>query len=113
MEVKIVKAKANSLLISPQKLRLVIDVVRGMDAQKALDTLEFLNKKGAQMVSKVIASGVASGKELHHVDAEKLVISHISVNEGKMSKKANFASRGRFSFLTKRRSHINLELTVK
>jgi large subunit ribosomal protein L22 len=113
METKTVKAKVKNLIISPQKLRLVIDVVRGLDAQKALETLEFLNKKGAKMVLKAIASGVASGKELHKVEAKDLIISHISVDEGKISKKPRFASRGRFSYLTKRRSYINLELTVK
>ncbi|MFA9407087.1 MAG: 50S ribosomal protein L22 [Anaerolineales bacterium] len=55
-----VQATTRFVPMSPQKVRLVVDVVRGMEATEALDTLRFLNKAAAKPVSKVIRSAIAS-----------------------------------------------------
>jgi large subunit ribosomal protein L22 len=113
MEDKIVKVKVRNIAQSPLKLRLVADLVRGKNAQEALEMLALLNKKGALIVKKAILSGVANAKELHSVDAEALEISKITVDEAKVLKRTRFESRGRVSRILKRQSHINLELRVK
>lgn len=113
MEEKIVKVKANNISISPLKLRLVVDTVRGKSVEDALNILELLNKKGVVSVRKAILSGVANARDLYSADKEDLKIKHISVDEAPTLKRVRFASRGRVSRIKKRRSNINLELKVK
>jgi large subunit ribosomal protein L22 len=113
MKEKTVTVKVKNIAQSPLKLRLVVDLVRGKNAQEALEMLDLLNKKGALIVKKAILSGVANAKELHSVGAESLDISKITVDEARILKRTRFESRGRVSRIDKRRSHINLELTVK
>jgi large subunit ribosomal protein L22 len=113
MEEKIVKVKVKDVAQSPLKLRLVVDAVRGKSVQEALDILTILNKKGKDTVKKAVQSGIANAREIHSVDKEDLVISHISVDGARILKRTRFGSRGRVSRIDKRRSHINLELKVK
>ena len=63
MKEKIVTVKVKNIAQSPLKLRLVVDLVRGKNAQEALEMLDLLNKKGALIVKKAILSGVANAKE--------------------------------------------------
>ncbi len=113
MEEKIVQVKVKDIAQSPQKLRLVVDAVRGKQADKALDILMVLNKKGCDIIKKALLSGIANARELHSVDKDELIISKISVDESRTLKRVRFASRGRTSRINKRRSHLNLELKVK
>jgi len=113
MEEKLVTVKVRDIAESPTKLRLVADVVRGMKVDKALDSLTLINKKGTLTVKKALESGVASARDLFSADKANLIVNSISVDEGKILKRAQFASRGRVSRLNKRRSHLNLELKVK
>lgn len=113
MDNKVVKAQAKNVQVSPQKLRLVADVVRGMGAEKALDVLKFLNKKGALYIRKVLATATANAKDLLGVDAQALEISKLTVDDGVKYRRPKFGSRGRVSMLHKRRSNINLEVKVK
>lgn len=105
--------KVKNIAQSPRKLRLVANLVRGKKADRALDILKFLNKKGALHVSKAIKSGVASASELNSLSADALVVSKISVDQAPTYKRGRFASRGRFARILKRRAHLNLELTQK
>lgn len=98
---------------SALKLRLVANLVRGKNAQWALDELSLLNKKGAKFVRKTLNSAVASAREKTGLVADQLVISKILVNEARGFKKTYFAGRGRVSRLNRRRSHIYIELTKK
>ncbi len=113
MESKTSKVKVKNIAQAPLKLRLVADLVRGKDVEKALEILEFTNKKGADFVKKAINSGVANARELHGVDKGDLKIKSISVDEAPTFKRGRFAARGRYSVIFKRRSHLNLELEVK
>jgi len=113
MEEKIVKVTVKDIAQSPLKLRLVANVVRGKNAQEAIELLSILNKKGASIVKKAVLSGIASARDLYSAEPEKLLISKISVDEARILKRTRFESRGRVSRIDKRRSHINLELTVK
>ncbi len=113
MEVKTVTVKVKDVAESPLKLRLVADMVRGKGVEEALGILSLLNKKGAVIVRKAVLSGIANAKSKYGTKEEELVISKISVDEARILKRTRFESRGRVSRIDKRRSHINLELTVK
>ena len=113
MEDKIIKVKVKDISQSPLKLRLIADTVRGKSVPDALDILTLLNKKGADTIKKAIQSGVANARELYSTDEESLEVSKITIDEARTLKRTRFASRGRVSVITKRRSHINLELKVK
>jgi large subunit ribosomal protein L22 len=109
-----VKVQVKNVYSSPQKARLVADLVRGMTADKAIAALTFLNKKPALFIKKAIESGVANAKDVLKItDASALVISKLTIDEGIKRRWHRFASRGRVSMLTKRKAHINLELKAK
>ncbi len=112
-EEKIVKIQVRDIAQSPYKLRLVADTIRGMKVENALNTVEFLNRKGAGTVKKALLSGIDSAVNKYGADKKNLVVSKISVDGGRVLRKAIFATKGRFSLGHKRRSHLNLELKVK
>ena len=113
METKIVKVKMKNIPQSAQKLRLVVDMVRGKGVNEALEILEFTNKKGTQFVKKALISGIANASDKYGLDKENLRIKKIEVGEAPTYKRGRFAARGRYAVILKRRSHINLELEVK
>ncbi|MGI6423229.1 MAG: 50S ribosomal protein L22 [Candidatus Dojkabacteria bacterium] len=113
MEVKSTKIKVKNIAQSPQKLRLVADMLRGKSVSEALDILQVENRKGIKVLKEAMLNAIASAKEMFNVDEGDLVISHLSVDEAPILKRWRFASKGRVSRIKKRRSHINLELSVK
>ena len=106
-----VRASARHIQISPQKARLVIDVVRGMDAEKALDTLRFMPHKAAEVVFKLIASAVANGEENFGVEADELYVYKIFADDGPRRKSGRFGGRGRFKPRVKRSAHLTVILS--
>ena len=113
MEEKTVTVKVKNIAESPLKLRLVANLVRGKNVAEALEILSILNKKGASIMRKAILSGVGNARDLHGAEAASLEITKLTVDGAKILKRTRFGSRGRVSRIDKRRSHINLELTVK
>lgn len=116
-EVVEVRAVAKYIPISPRKVRLVVDAVRGMDAQKALDTLRFMPQKAADPVYKVIQSAVANAEENFGLEIEELLVWRIYADEGPRRRKApyggRFAGRGRFRPIMRRTSHITVVLAER
>jgi large subunit ribosomal protein L22 len=112
-----VKASARFIPISAQKVRLIVDVVRGMDATKALSTLRFMPHKSAKVVHDLVKSAVANADENFGLEAEELVVSRIFVDEGPRHRKApyggRFAGRGRFRAIMRRSSHITVILAER
>ncbi len=113
MEKKVYKSQYKNAQQSAQKLRLVVDVVRGKRADKAVDLLTFLNKKGSKIVLKALNSAIANAKNLDGITPEKLYITKITVGEATTLKRVIFESRANVSTLNKRRSNLNIELSVK
>lgn len=111
--VKKVSVKAKNLQTSAQKLRLVADMIRGENAEEAVNTLKFTNKKAAKFVLKALESAIASAEDLYDAKPSDLVVSSISGDESTTFKRIRYASRGRVSRISKRRAHLNLELAVK
>ena len=102
------KAVAKYQRISLQKARLVADVVRGMNAGKAVTTLRFMPKKAARMIRKVLESAVANADQLESVDVDTLYIKEITVDGGPMLKRFSPRAQGRATRILKRTSHITV-----
>lgn len=104
------KALARNIRISPQKARLVADVVRGQDVEKALNTLRFMPKKGARILRKVIESAVANASQNQAIDLDTLFVKTIFVDGGPMLKRIRPRAMGRANRILKRTSHITVVL---
>ena len=81
-EVFEVRAVVKHVAMSPQKVRLVVDVVRGLNAQVALNTLRFMPHRAAEPVFKLIQSAVANAEQNFGLDVDELFVSRIYANEG-------------------------------
>lgn len=110
MEEKVYTAKLNNVRISPQKLRLVVNLVKTMPVEQALVQLRFLNKKGSKYVKDAIKSASASAKELDNVKASNLVIKEIFVNAAPTYKRGIAVSKGRYHRILKRGSNLTVKL---
>jgi large subunit ribosomal protein L22 len=116
-EVFEVKAVAKHIPISPRKMRLVVDVVRGMSAEQALDTLRFMPQGAAEPLYKLIQSAVANAEENYGLEVEELEVYRIYADEGPRHRKApyggRFAGRGRFRPIMRRSSHVTVVLSER
>ena len=101
-----VRAMTKFLPISPQKLRLVCDKVRGMDAQEAMIILDFMPQKGADLVSKTLATAMANAENNFDLDPDELVVTQIYAGDGPMLKRFKAGARGRYKPRLKRTSHL-------
>ncbi len=106
-----VSATARRLSISPQKARLVVDQVRGKQVSAALDILNFSNKKGAELVRKVLESAIANAEHNEGADIDELKVSEVFVNEGMTMKRIKPRAKGRADRILKRSSHITVTVT--
>jgi len=105
-----VKAKVKYIKISSRKVRLVVDVIRGLKIDKALDQLNFLNKKAVRPIEKLINSAVANAENDFELEKDNLFIKEIKVNEGPTLHRWKPRARGRATPIRKRTSHIYLVL---
>ncbi|MEM6998605.1 MAG: 50S ribosomal protein L22 [Pseudomonadota bacterium] len=94
--------------ISPQKLRLVADQVRGLPVEKAINLLAFSNKKAAVIVKKVLESAIANAENNDGADIDELNISAIQVNQAPTMKRLRPRARGRADRILKRSSHLTV-----
>ncbi|HEY4502472.1 MAG TPA: 50S ribosomal protein L22 [Candidatus Paceibacterota bacterium] len=95
---------------SPRKVRLVADVIRGKEVPYALSMLNFLQRRAATPLKKLLESAVANAKHSGIKNIEKLVIKEISVDKGLIFKRLEYRARGSANSLKKRTSHISIVL---
>ncbi len=105
-----VRAKARYVPVSPYKARRVINLVRGKDAEEALEVLRFMPHSAARPVYKLIASAIANAEENFGLNREDLYIYRIFADEGPTRKWRRFGARGQFKPLLRRSSHITVIL---
>lgn len=105
-----IRAELHNCGQSAQKVRLVVDLVRGKPAVQALTTLKFLPRAAAPVVYKLVASAVANAEENFGVSRDNLVIYKIMADEAPTRKWRRFGARGRFRPLLRRNSHITVVL---
>ncbi|NUM44806.1 MAG: 50S ribosomal protein L22 [Anaerolineales bacterium] len=105
-----IRAFARNLPISAQKMRLVVDLVRGKDVQEALEVLRFVPNGAARPVYKLVASAMANAEENYGISRDDLYVYRIFADEGPTRKWRRFGGRGRFKPLLRRSSHITVVL---
>ena len=98
------KAVAKTIRVSPQKARLVVDLVRGKTVKEALGILEYTNK--APAISKVVKSAAQNAVYNNDADAEKLYVKAIFVDEGPILKRFAARAKGSGTRILKRTCHI-------
>jgi large subunit ribosomal protein L22 len=112
-----VRAVARHIQISPQKVRLVVDVVRGKNAGEALDILRFMPQKAAEPVYKLIQSAVANAEQNFGLEMDELYVSRIFADDGPRRRLSpyggRFGARGRFKPILRRSSHITVILAER
>jgi large subunit ribosomal protein L22 len=96
--------------MSPRKVRLVLDVVRGRPVDEALALLKFTPNAASHPVSKVIDSAVANAEENYGLEPEELFVAEIAADPGPTLKRGRFGARGRFKPILKRTCHISVAL---
>jgi large subunit ribosomal protein L22 len=108
------RAEARYVRISPQKARLVVDLIRGRSADSARLTLRSVNKRIAPSVLKVLESAIANAKNSSaDLDVDNLVVSEAYVNEGPRQKRIRPAPMGRAYRYVRRSAHIVIKLAEK
>jgi large subunit ribosomal protein L22 len=108
-----VRAVARYIGLSPRKVRLVADVVRGKPVGEALAILRYLPNAAAKEVEKVVKSAVANAEQNNHLSAEDLYIASILADQGPSLKRWRPGARGRANPIRKRSSHITVVVAEK
>jgi large subunit ribosomal protein L22 len=108
-----VKAKAKYLRIAPRKARLVVDVVRGMDAVQAVAQLQSMSKKASKLVLKLVNSAIANAENNFNLQKSNLYIKVITVDDGPTLHRWMPRAFGRATPIRKRTSHIVVLLDEK
>lgn len=104
-------AEARYIRVSPQKARLVIDMIRGQQAGAAINILSGTNKRIAPAVEKVLRSAIANAEnKSQDVDVDRLYVAEAYVNEGPRQKRIRPAPMGRAYRYQRRTSHIVVKL---
>ena len=108
-------AKLNNVPSSPRKMRLVVDMIRGMEVNRALGTLRFSNKAASKDVEKVLRSAIANWEQKNERKAEagELFVTKAYVDEGVTLKRMRPAPQGRGYRIRKRANHISLYVDTK
>ena len=102
------KATLKYARLSPQKMRLIADQIRGLPVDRALNILAFSNKKAAVIVKKVLESAIANAEHNDGADIDELKISSICVDQGPTLKRLRPRARGRADRIIKRMSHVTV-----
>lgn len=105
-----VRAVLKYVRISPQKVRKLVDAVKGKPVEAALDTLKFMPLKAAGIVEKVVRSAVANADQNPDIDVDTLIVRNIIADQGPTLKRFRARARGRGTRILKRTSHITVIL---
>ena len=109
-------AKLHDCPTSPRKMRLVVDLIRGMNVEKAIYTLKFLNKEAAIRVEKLLLSAIKNWElknEGKRVEDSNLYVKEVSVGGGRQLKRLRPAPQGRGYRIRKRSNHVHLIVDSK
>ncbi len=107
------RAVARFVRISPRKVRIVLDLIRGKDVNRALSILKFTQKAAARKIEKVLKSAIANAEHNYNVDPEDLYVARAYADEGPTMKRFSPRAMGRATMIRKRTSHITIVLKEK
>lgn len=108
-----VKASARNIRISPTKVRIVINLLRGKGVNEALTLLQFIPKRASMPIAKVIKSAAANAEHNFNLNKDNLVISEAFVDQGPTMKRFHPRQRGQAFPILKRSSHITVLVKEK
>jgi len=104
------RAIARYVRISPRKVKIVIDLIRGKNVDEALAILRHTPKAASHIVEKLVKSAIANAENNHNMDRDKLYIAEIYANQGPTLKRVSPGPMGRAFIIKKRTSHITVVL---
>ncbi|PIP78828.1 MAG: 50S ribosomal protein L22 [Gammaproteobacteria bacterium CG22_combo_CG10-13_8_21_14_all_40_8] len=104
-------AKHRYARMSAFKARLVADQIRGLEVEKALNILSFSNKKGAELIKKVLNSAIANAEHNDGADIDELKVSSVFVDEASTQKRMRARAKGRGDRIFKRSCHITVTVS--
>ena len=110
MENETITAKSKYIRQSPYKLRLVLNLIRGLPVSEALNILKFTKRKASDEITKVIQSAMANAENNFGLNSNDLYISKAIADEGPTLKRFRPRARGRAGRINKRTSHLIIEL---
>ena len=108
-----VTAKHRFARISPQKVRLIADQIRGMPVEDALNSLTFGTTKSAAMMKKVLESAIANAEHNEGADIDELFVTTAFIDGGPTLKRIRARAKGRAARILKRTSHITIKVGEK
>lgn len=108
-----VKAVSRFVRISPRKVQILVDTVKGKPVEKGLYILKFMPQKAAAIVEKIVRSAVANAGQRAGIDVDALIIKNITADQGPSLKRFCARARGRGTQIIKRTSHITVTLAQK
>lgn len=104
------KAVARFVRISPRKIRLIMDEIRGMRVEEALRLLTYSPQKGSALLKKLVDSAVANATANSEVDVDTLVVKRVFADEGPAWKRFSPRAMGRATQIRKKTSHLTVIL---
>lgn len=104
------KAKLSFVRITPRKMRLVADLVRGKNVSSAIGVLQLTSKRGAELVEKLLKSAIANAETQNKVNVDSLFIEKLTVDEGPTLKRYLPRAMGRATVVQKKTSHVSMTL---
>ena len=110
MENQVIKAKSKYVRQSPYKVRLVLNLIRGLEVNEALNVLTFTKRKAAMEIKQVLESAIANAETNLGLNSSNLFISKAIADEGPTLKRFRPRARGRAGRINKRTSHLTIEL---
>src|ERR1700751_5460664 len=102
------RASVHHVRISAQKMRLIVDLIRGKGAEEAIGILEFNARRGAKVVAKTLKSAIANAEATQNVDVDTLYVKPAYVDEGVTAKRSLARAHGRATKIFKRSSHVTV-----
>ena len=111
-------AKLNDVPTSPRKMRLVADIIRGVEVNRALDILKYSKKEASVRLATLLRSAIANWEAKNEADKKELengnvVVSTIMVGQGRSLKRIRTAPHGRAARIRKRSNHVTIILDKK
>jgi large subunit ribosomal protein L22 len=102
------RASTRHLRIAPQKVRLVVDLIRGKGVEEAIGILEFNRRRASAAITKTLKSAIANPEATQNVDVDALYVKSAWVDEGKVQKRFLPRAHGRATKVIKRSSHVTI-----
>jgi large subunit ribosomal protein L22 len=102
------RASTRHAAVSPQKARLVVDLIRGKQVEEAIGVLQFNSKRVSKLIAKTLKSAIANAESVHNVDVDTLYVKAAWVDGAQTQKRFLPRAHGRATRIIKRSSHVTI-----